>query len=158
MTMPDIDPRSRAKANLAAVAVLAAVVLSSMPAAADIKICNTTAGRVGVALGYQDEKGWATEGWWNIASQSCETLLKGGVPSRFLYVYAVDYDRGGEWTGANIMCTADKSFMIRGAKDCQPVSGGQTGSQQRKGFFEVDTGNAKDWTVRLADPDDQRAR
>ena len=133
------------------------VALPAMPgdAAADLKLCNTTAGRVGVALGYQDDKGWTTEGWWNIASQSCETLLKGGVPSRFLYVYAVDYDRGGEWAGPNLMCTADKTFLIRGTKECQPS--GQPG-QQRKGFFEVDTGNAKDWTVRLSDPDDQRAR
>lgn len=134
---------------LAAVALLATM---ADRAAADLKLCNTTAGRVGVALGYQDDKGWATEGWWNIASQSCETLLKGGVPSRFLYVYAVDYDRGGEWVGANQMCTADKTFFIRGAKECDP------GAQQRKGFFEVDTGNAKDWTVRLADPEDARGR
>ena len=32
--------------------------------------------RVGVAIGYQDTNGWATEGWWNIASQTCETLLR----------------------------------------------------------------------------------
>ena len=45
-------------------------------------------------IGYQDPQGWATEGWWNIAAQTCETLLKGAVPSRFVYVHAVDYDRG----------------------------------------------------------------
>ena len=131
---------------------LLAVPAMTGTAAADLKLCNTTAGRIGVALGYRDEKGWATEGWWNIASQSCETLLKGGVPSRFIYIYAVDYDRGGEWVGGNFMCTADKSFLIRGANECQP------NVQLRKGFFEVDTGNAKDWTVRLADPEDARGR
>ena len=127
-------------------------VAGAMPAAADLKLCNTTAGRVGVALGYQDDKGWATEGWWNIASQSCETLLKGGVPSRFLYVYAVDYDRGGEWAGTNFMCTIDKTFWIRDVKDCE-----QSG-RRRTGFFEVDTGAAKDWTIRLSDPEDARPR
>ena len=44
-------------------------------------------------------EGWPTEGWWNIASKTCETLLKGAVPSRFVYVHAIDYDRGGEWGG-----------------------------------------------------------
>ena len=39
------------------------------------------------------------KGWWNIASQTCETLLKGAVPSRFIYIHALDYDRGGEWVG-----------------------------------------------------------
>ena len=29
---------------------------------ADLKLCNSTAGRVGVAIGYQDNTGWATEG------------------------------------------------------------------------------------------------
>lgn len=118
-------------------------------ARADLKLCNATASRVGVSIGYRDEKGWATEGWWNIASQSCETLLKGAVPSRFIYVHAVDYDRGGEWAGSNMMCTADKSFAIRGVQDC-PKRG-----YKATGFFEVDTGEAQEWTVRLTDPDEK---
>lgn len=126
----------------------AALGLGCSEAVADLKLCNSTAGRVGVALGYQGESGWATEGWWNIPAQSCETVLKGGVPSRFLYVYAVDYDRGGEWGGNKYMCTADKSFRIVDTKDCQ-----QRG-HRRTGFFEVDTGTAKDWTIRLAEPEE----
>ena len=59
------------------------IVVQSAPAAADLKLCNSTASRIGVAIGYQDKEGWATEGWWNIASQTCETLLKGALPSRF---------------------------------------------------------------------------
>jgi uncharacterized membrane protein len=124
-----------------------AIVLQSAPAAADLKLCNSTASRIGVAIGYQDKEGWATEGWWNIASQTCETLLKGAVPSRFIYVHAIDYDRGGEWAGKNDMCTGEKSFTIRGVQDC--VSRGYKAT----GFFEVDTGDAKEWTVRLTDPE-----
>lgn len=93
---------------------LAFCLAGAADARADLKLCNSTASRVGVSIGYQDNTGWATEGWWNIASQTCETLLKGPVPSRFVYVHAVDYDRGGEWGGKNEMCTADKSFAIRG--------------------------------------------
>jgi uncharacterized membrane protein len=123
------------------------IVVQSAPAAADLKLCNSTASRIGVAIGYQDKEGWATEGWWNIASQTCETLLKGAVPSRFIYVHAIDYDRGGEWAGKNDMCTGEKSFTIRGVQDC--VSRGYKAT----GFFEVDTGDAKEWTVRLTDPE-----
>lgn len=133
---------------LAAALLLAMAVL---PAHADLKLCNATTSRVGVSIGYQDRQGWATEGWWNIASQSCETLLKGAVPSRFIYVHAVDYDRGGEWAGTYFMCTADKSFAIRGVQDC-PKRG-----YKRTGFFEVDTGEAQEWTVRLTDPSDKEA-
>lgn len=132
------------------VCLLASVL--AQPAWADLKLCNASDSRVGIALGYQDAKGWGTEGWWNIAAQTCETLLKGAVPSRFIYIYAVDYDRGGEWAGTNYMCTHDKSFAIRDVKDCQ-----QRG-YRRTGFFEVDTGDAKDWTIRLTDPDDAGAK
>lgn len=133
-------------------AAAALVICGAYPAAADLRLCNSTASRVGVAIGYQDAKGWATEGWWNISSQTCETLLKGAVPSRFIYVYAVDYDRGGEWAGGNFLCTADKTFATRDVKDCQ-----QRG-MKRTGFFEVDTGEAKDWTIRLTDPEESAAK
>ena len=55
--------RYGAAAGLAC-AFMAATTLS---ARADLKLCNTTASRIGVAIGYQDATGWTTEGWWNIA-------------------------------------------------------------------------------------------
>ena len=121
----------------------------AMPSAAhaDLKLCNTTASRVGVAIGYKDTNGWASEGWWNLASQTCETLLKGSLIARYYYIHAIDYDRGGEWAGKSVMCTDDKSFTIRGVKDCEGRGFKKTG------FFEVDTGEERDWTVRLTDPE-----
>ena len=65
---------------------------------------------------------------------------------------ADDYDRGGEWNGNNFMCTADKAFLIRDITDCQGRG------HRRTGFYEVDTGNAKDWTIRLSDPDEAARR
>jgi len=128
------------------------LVLIASAAHADLTLCNSTSSRVGVSVGYRDQQGWSTEGWWNIASQTCETLLKGAVPSRFIYVHAIDYDRGGEWVGDNYMCTADKSFAIRGVHDCKKRG------YKRTGFFEVDTGESREWTIRLTDPQDQGAK
>ena len=126
---------------------LAAAALGfASPAAADLKLCNTTTSRIGVAIGYKDEQGWVSEGWWNVASQTCEVLLKGTLVARYYYIHALDYDRGGEWGGKAFMCTGDKAFTIRGVQDCQ------TRNFKRSGFFEVDTNEEKDWTVRLADP------
>lgn len=130
-------------------AALSTIAMATSPALADLKLCNSTTSRVGVSIGYQDASGWATEGWWNVASQTCETLLKGELPSRFVYVHAIDYDRGGEWGGKNNMCTTDKSFAIRGVQDC--IERGY----KRTGFFEVDTGESKEWTIRLTDVDMQ---
>ena len=122
------------------------------PARADLRLCNMTTSRVGVSLGFRDQQGWVTEGWWNISANACETLLKGDLAARFYYIHAIDYDRGGEWGGKSFMCTQDKSFVIRGVEEC--VKRGY----KRTGFFEVDTGDAKEWTVRLTDTDDAGAK
>ena len=87
-----------------------------------------------------------TEGWWNLNARGCETLLKGPLAARFYYIYAVDYDRGGEWSGRAYMCTRDREFTIRGVEDCLARG------FNRNGFFEVDTGEQKSWTIQLTDP------
>ena len=122
--------------------------LSGAPrtAHADLKLCNSTDSRIGIAIGYKDTSGWTTEGWWNVASHSCETLLKGNLIARYYYIHAVDYDRGGEWRGPAQLCTEDKAFTIEGVNNCAKRGYKSTG------FFEVDTGEEKNWTVRLVDP------
>jgi uncharacterized membrane protein len=118
---------------------------SAAPAAADFRLCNNTGSRVGVAIGYKDSEGWTTEGWWNLAARTCETLVKGQLVARFYYVHAVDYDRGGEWSGQAFMCTRDKEFTIRGTDDCLARG------FDRTGFFEVDTAEQPSWTVQLTE-------
>ena len=78
-------------------------------ARADFHICNNTGSRVGVSIGYKDADGWSTEGWWNLSARSCETLLKGQLIARYYYIYAIDYDRGGEWSGQAFMCSREKA-------------------------------------------------
>ena len=128
---------------------LAALLAAAIPAAADFRLCNNTASRVGVAIGYKDNDGWTTEGWWNLGPRSCETLVKGQLIARFYYVFAVDYDRGGEWSGKAFMCSRDKEFTIRGIGDCLARG------YDRTGFFEVDTGEQRNWTVQLTESADQ---
>jgi uncharacterized membrane protein len=118
---------------------------TAAPAAADFRLCNNTTSRVGIALGYKENEGWTTEGWWNLSPRSCETLLRGPLVARFYYIYAVDYDRGGEWSGQAFMCTRDKEFTIRGTDDCLARG------FDRTGLFEVDTGEQPAWTVQLTD-------
>jgi uncharacterized membrane protein len=119
------------------------------PARADFRLCNNTGSRVGIAIGYKDGEAWITEGWWNLSSRSCETILRGALSSRFYYIYGVDYDRGGEWSGKAYMCTRDKEFTIRGLDDCLARG------FDRTGFFEVDTGEQKAWTVQLTESAEQ---
>ena len=150
MTRPQTFARQfRSGACLHALAVVLLLLLSAAAARADFRLCNNTGSRVGVALGYKDAEGWTTEGWWNISARSCETLLRGGLVARYYYIYAVDYDRGGEWSGHAFMCSRDKEFTIRGTEDCLARG------YDRTGYFEVDTGEQRSWTVQLTDTAEQ---
>src|SRR6202167_4790306 len=142
-------PRSVATGLAVGLLVMLVLVASAGPAAADFRLCNNTSSRVGVAVGYKDAGGWTTEGWWNLPARSCETVLKGNLVARYYYVYAIDYDRGGEWTGRAYMCTRDKEFTIRGISDCLARG------YDRTGFFEVDTGEQRAWTVQLTESSEQ---
>ena len=128
----------------------AAVLVMAGPANADFQLCNNTTSRIGVAVGYKDNDGsWTTEGWWNLPTRACETLLKGTLAARYYYIYAIDYDRGGEWAGQAFMCTREKEFTIRGIEDCLARG------YDRTGFYEVDTGEQRSWMVQLTETAEQ---
>jgi uncharacterized membrane protein len=142
--------RFAARLSAGLIPALAALCLWNGPAAADFRLCNNTSSRVGIALGYKDAEGWTTEGWWNVSSRSCETLLKGTLVARYYYIYALDYDRGGEWSGQAFMCSRDKEFTIKGTENCLARG------FDRTGFFEVDTGEQRAWTVQLTESTEQQ--
>jgi uncharacterized membrane protein len=153
MISPDSPSRSAFRRTIVAglLPALALVLMSlwASPAAADFRLCNNTSSRVGIALGYKDAEGWTTEGWWNVSSRACETLLRGTLVARFYYIYALDYDRGGEWSGQAFMCSRDKEFTIKGTENCLARG------FDRTGFFEVDTGEQRAWTVQLTESNEQ---
>jgi uncharacterized membrane protein len=146
---PFLSPRLLA--GILPVIALVVSCLWTSPAAADFRLCNNTSSRVGIALGYKDAEGWTTEGWWNVSSRTCETLLRGTLVARYYYIYALDYDRGGEWSGQAFMCSRDKEFTIRGTENCLARG------YDRTGFFEVDTGEQRAWTVQLTEANEQPA-
>ena len=144
-------PTTPMKRLLVLVSLVGAVaVATSQPARADFRMCNNTANRVSVSLSYTDGQAWVSEGWWNLKSSACETLLRGPLAAQFYYVYAMD-ERGGEWKGKAFMCTRDREFRIDGREDCFARG------FDRTGFFEIDTGkDARAWTVQLTDPGQTR--
>lgn len=121
--------------------------LFASAAHADFRVCNKTASRVGIAIGYKADKDWTTEGWWTVNAGSCATLKPGPLISRYYYMYAIDYDEGGEWGGDSAyLCVHEKEFTIVGVNDC--VARGYA----RTGFYEVDTGKQENWTIQLTEP------
>jgi uncharacterized membrane protein len=127
-----------------------AIVVASKSATAALRLCNYTESRVGVAIGYKDKKGWVSEGWWTVEPttnpdpKKCQELIKGPLNARFYYVYAIDFQKGGSWGGSSNFCVRDKLFTIRGIGNCKDRT------YKKAGFFEVDTGDEKDWTISLS--------
>ncbi len=141
--------RTFAPRHAVAAATLASALCAASQAWADLRICNLTTSRVGVAVGYRDAQGWVTEGWFNLRPNACEAVLKGDLNFKYYYVHAVDYDRGGEWSGRSFMCTREREFTVRGFENCLARG------FDRTGFFEIDTGEQKHWTVQLTDANRQ---
>jgi uncharacterized membrane protein len=123
--------------------------VSKQEALADFRVCNGTQSLVGVAIGYRASEGWVSEGWWQVAPTSCETLIEGKIESRFYYIYAEDAAGGGRWGGDVNMCVSDTEFKIVGVQDCFARG------FQRMGFKEYDTGRQGSWMVQLTDGREQ---
>jgi uncharacterized membrane protein len=132
---------------LLAVPALAASFLAvcTLPAAAKFSVCNKTTHTASLAFGFFDGKNWGSAGWWTVAAGSCAALTEEPLSARFYYVYAEHQDVGGAWEGDRGFCVKQGRFAIATRTDCLAQG------YEVKRFFQVDTGNATDWTENLAD-------
>lgn len=127
--------------------LLAAFIVSLIvaPAEAGFKVCNKTPHAARVAFGHFDGTAWTSRGWWTIPSKGCAMVLAGALEARYYYLYATD-DVAGSWDGRRSFCVASEgTFEIRGRGDCEGHG------YDRKGFFQIDTGQARDYTQTLSD-------
>ena len=96
-----------------------------------------------VALGRFNGTPWMSEGWWTFSSKQCENLINGPLEARYYYLYATD-GASGTWDGGKNFCTAPaRKFAIVGRGNCAGHG------FDRRGFFEVDTGNNPNWKQSL---------
>jgi uncharacterized membrane protein len=133
--------------HMAALAVILLTLMGSMTSRANaaLKLCNDSGSAVGVAVGYKNQKGWISEGWWKVNSDKCVTLIKDDLIARYYYIHAIDLEKGGFWGGTAMLCTEAKEFTIIGFNDCE------SRGYVKKGFYEVDTGERQEQTVRLTE-------
>jgi uncharacterized membrane protein len=117
---------------------------ATVPAEAAFNVCNKTGLSTRVALGRFDGRHWTSEGWWAVPPHTCVGLLSGPLDSRYYYLYATD-SAAGTWEGKTHFCVAPEAkFKAAGQGDCAKRG------LDRRGFFEVDTGKAGDWTQTLS--------
>ena len=121
----------------------AALTLLATPALADLEFCNETGATVSIAIGYKDGDSWTSEGWWNPAPGDCVTPAAGALTHRYYY-YRIQSDVDDFPTENYSFCTTPEAFTIVGDENCE-----QRGFQTSE-FTELDTGEARAWTVSVA--------
>ncbi|MBY3347998.1 DUF1036 domain-containing protein [Rhizobium laguerreae] len=119
----------------------AAALLFGSPALAELSICNQTLDVVNVAIGYEEDGEFQTEGWWTVGVHRCADVIRKPLTSRYVYVYAEDVFAQAVVAGAVQGCVGGKRFLIRGVKDCW-VRGYEAAK-----FSEVDTKAQSRWTL-----------
>lgn len=125
-----------------AVAILMA---SLVPAEAALTVCNKSARPVKVAVGRYSGADWMSQGWWTIVPKACSAVVSASLDSRFYYLFASD-GGSGSWDGTHGFCVSSRaSFKVLGRGNCSAHG------LERKGFFEIDTGSAPNYTQTLSD-------
>ena len=110
---------------------------------ANFEVCNKTRHPIVLALAHSNGVEWISEGWWTIKPSSCAPVLTGMLRARYYYVHAIHDVVGGGWQGDRYFCVASRSFTISGRGDCKARG------YEAVGFYEIDTGDAFQWTEEL---------
>ncbi|MGZ5988106.1 MAG: DUF1036 domain-containing protein [Rhizomicrobium sp.] len=127
------------------VIALAVLIFAAGPADAGLSVCNKSAHMVKVAVGHFNGTRWASEGWWQVATKKCVEVVTGRLDARYYYLYATD-GASGTWDGGTNFCVgATDKFAVVGRGACAAHG------FDRRGFFEIDTGNQLNWTQALSD-------
>ncbi len=134
-----------ARALGGAVLVAGAMFAMTQSAKAWYEICNKSSYYVYAAFGYHDGNAWISEGWWDLAPGECAEVHSSRLLNQKYYVYAESHDEDYYWEGDYPFCVSDDAFTITGDTNCK------SRGYYELGFFEVDVGEAGDWTTDLID-------
>lgn len=126
-------------------AALILLVWTTGPALAGFVVCNKSAHTAKLAFGHFNGTDWMSQGWWTVQPGKCATLLNAPLDARYYYLYAGD-GGAGTWDGSKGFCVSTgEKFSIVGRGHCAARG------FDRKGFFEVDTGQKPGWIHYLSD-------
>ena len=145
---------------LALPAAAVSFLLSSVPALADLKLCNRMSYVVEAAIGIDDKAATATRGWFRIDPATCRVVAQGTLNADRILLNARALPVYGAspipQNGSDTLCVAPGNFVIAAARQCRS---GQTPAQ----FTQVtptrnDDGNLVTYLAEDSEYDDEQAR
>src|SRR5262245_56577149 len=103
-------------------AAAATVLLVTVPARAELTLCNRTSYRVEAAIGLEKRANVATRGWFRLDPGQCRQVLDGSLDFEMVYLYArtpmVYGSAPRPQSGQADFCIRDADFDIANARDC----------------------------------------
>ena len=100
---------------------------SSLPAHADLKLCNRMSYVIEAAIGIDHQSATATRGWFRIDPAACRVVAQGTLTADRLLLHARALGLYGSSPapqgGGDTLCITEKDFVIAAARQCR---GGQT--------------------------------
>ncbi|WP_316213475.1 MULTISPECIES: DUF1036 domain-containing protein [unclassified Bradyrhizobium] len=148
------------RSALALSATLLALVVSTSPAAADLKLCNRMSYVVDAAIGVDEKSATATRGWFRIDPAACRVVLQGELSADRILLHARALSLYGASpiaeNGNDTLCVAQDNFVIAAARQCRS---GQTPAP----FTQItptktEDGNLVAYLAESAEYDDEQAR
>jgi uncharacterized membrane protein len=155
------QPRSALTRILMALPAAAiSLFVSSLPALADLKLCNRMSYVVEAAIGIDDKSATATRGWFRIDPAACRVVLQGALTADRILLNARALGVYGAspipQNGSDTLCIAPENFVIAAARQCR-------GNQTPAPFTQItptrtDDGNLVAYLAEDSEYDDEQAR
>jgi uncharacterized membrane protein len=133
---------------------------SSLPAFADLKLCNRMSYVVEAAIGIDHKSATATRGWFRIDPAACRVVLQGALTADRILLNARALGVYGAspipQNGNDTLCIAPENFVIAAARQCR-------GNQTPAPFTQItptrtDDGNLVAYLAEDSEYDDEQAR
>jgi uncharacterized membrane protein len=152
------SPLTRLLVSLPTAAI--SLFVSSLPASADLKLCNRMSYVVEAAIGIDDKSATATRGWFRIDPAACRVVLQGALTADRILLNARALGVYGAspipQSGSDTLCIAPENFIIAAARQCR-------GNQTPAPFTQItptktDDGNLVAYLAEDSEYDDEQAR
>src|SRR5437667_9144863 len=134
--------------------------VSSLPAFADLKLCNRMSYVVEAAIGIDDKAATATRGWFRIDPAACRVVVQGTLTADRILLNARALGVYGSspipQSGGDTLCIAPDDFVIAAARQCR--SGQTPAPFTQVSPTQTDDGNLVAYLAEDSEYDDEQAR
>jgi len=145
---------------LALPAAAVSLFVSSIPAHADLKLCNRMSYVIEAAIGIDEKSATATRGWFRIDPAACRVVAQGTLVADRILLHARALGLYGSsptpQSGADTLCIAEQNFVIAAARQCR--SGQTPAPFTQINPTQTDDGHLVAYLAEDSEYDDEQAR